>query len=176
MALFLPTVAVDKVTDITPALVHALKADSILLDVDNTLAVYGSQEPLKGSIEWAAAMKQAGIKVIVMSNNFKKRVRPFVAIYDLPFMCFSLKPLPFAYFRAMRKLKSKRKDVIVVGDQIFTDIIGANFSFMKSILLTPIKKETSFSFYIRRKCENPIRRRIIRKGLIAETVLRQADQ
>jgi len=172
MALFLPTIAVNKVTDITPALVRAIKADSILLDVDNTLAFPGSQQPLEGTVEWAGAMKKSGIKIIIMSNNFKKRVQPFVAKYDLPFMSFSLKPLPFAYFRAMRKLKAKRKDVVVVGDQIFTDIIGANFSFMKSILLMPAEKETSFSFRIKRKCENRIRKRILIKGLIAKNFLK----
>lgn len=175
MALFLPTVAVNKVTDITPALVRALKTDSILLDVDNTLAYPGSQEPLEGTIEWAGAMKKAGIKIIIMSNNFKKRVQPFVAKYDLPFMSFSVKPLPFAYFRAMRKLKAKRKDVVVVGDQIFTDVVGSNFSFMKSILLMPAVNETSFSFRVKRKLEAAVRKRILKKGLVAENILKQAD-
>lgn len=176
MALLLPTIAVNKVTDITPALVHAIKADSILLDVDNTLAFPGSQEPLEGTIEWANAMKEAGIKIIIMSNNFQKRVQPFVAKYDLPFMSFSLKPLPFAYFRAMRKLKAKREDVVVVGDQVFTDIIGANFSFMKSILLMPAVEETSVSFRVKRKLEKQIRKRILKKGLIAKNVLKQANE
>ena len=176
MALLLPTIAVNKVTDITPALVHAIKADSILLDVDNTLAFPGSQEPLEGTIEWANAMKKAGIKIIIMSNNFKKRVQPFVAKYDLPFMSFSLKPLPFAYFHAMKKLKSKREDVVVVGDQVFTDVIGANFSFMKSILLMPAEKETSFSFQIKRKFEKQIRKKILKKGLTAENALKQSNE
>lgn len=175
MALLLPTIAVDKVTDITPALVRAIKADTILLDVDNTLAFPGSQEPLEGTIEWASAMKNSGIKIIIMSNNFKKRVQPFVAKYDLPFMSFSLKPLPFAYFRAAKKLNSRRKDVVVVGDQIFTDVVGANLAFMKSILLMPVVKETSLSFRIKRKCEGAIRKRILKKGLIAENVFKQEE-
>ena len=92
-----------------------------------------------------------------MSNNFKKRVEPFAAKYKLPFMYLSLKPLPLAYFRAVHKLGVKHKEVVVVGDQIFTDIIGSNFSFMKSILLVPMGKEKSLSFTIRRGFEKPLR-------------------
>nr|WP_319488003.1 YqeG family HAD IIIA-type phosphatase [uncultured Caproiciproducens sp.] len=157
MALFLPTVAVDKVTDITPELIRAMKVRAIILDVDNTLAVHGSQVPFDGTIEWSQFMLENGISIIIMSNNFRKRVEPFAAKYGLPFMSLSLKPIPFAYYRAIRKMGVKRKEVVVVGDQVFTDVIGSNLSFMKSILLVPMGKEKSFSFAIRRGLEKPIR-------------------
>lgn len=157
MALFLPTVAVDRVTDITPKLMQALKAKAIILDVDNTLAVHGSQEPFEGTIDWTWRMRSENIKVIIVSNNYKKRVAPFAAKYNLPFLSLSLKPLPLAYYRAIHKMGVGRKDVVVVGDQIFTDVIGANFSFMKSILLVPPVMEQSLSFRIRRGCEKPLR-------------------
>jgi len=157
LALFLPTVAVDSVTDITPKLIQAMKVNSIILDVDNTLAIHGSQDPFKGTVEWTQYMRSHNINIIIMSNNSKKRVAPFAAKYDLPFMYLSLKPIPVAYFLAMRKMGVHRKDVVVVGDQIFTDVIGANFAFMKSILLVPAGKEKSLSFVIRRACEKPLR-------------------
>ena len=157
MALFLPTVAVDKVTDITPELIKNMKASAIILDVDNTLAVHGSQIPFKGTIEWTRSMRKNDINILIMSNNFKKRVEPFEAQYGLPFMYLSLKPLPLGYFRAIYKMGVKRKDVVVVGDQIFTDVIGSNLAFMKSILLVPTGKEKSMSFLIRRSLEKPIR-------------------
>ena len=157
MALFLPTVAVDQVTDITPELIRAMKASAVLLDVDNTLAVHGSQIPLDGSIEWAWRLRNDHIKIIIVSNNFKNRVAPFAQKYDLPFLCLAFKPLPLAYYRAIRKMGVRRKDAVVVGDQIFTDVIGANLSLMKSILLVPTEKEKSFSFFIRRGLEKPLR-------------------
>ena len=60
MALLQPTVSVNRVTDITAELIRAMKADTILLDVDNTLATHGSQEPFAGSIEWTHSMRKAG--------------------------------------------------------------------------------------------------------------------
>lgn len=166
MALFLPTVAVDNVTDITPKLIRAMKADTVILDVDNTLAENGSQIPLKGALEWAKSMRAAGIRMIIMSNNFKDRVAPFAAKFDLPFMYLSLKPLPMAYHRAAKKMGAHNRDVVVVGDQIFTDVIGANLAFMKSILLMPTNLETSLSFKIRRKLEIPLRHyvKVSRRG------------
>jgi len=157
LALFLPTVAVNRVTDITPKLLHAMKANAIILDVDNTLAMHGSQEPFKGTVDWVRQMRSQNIKIIIVSNNFKKRVAPFAAKYELPFLYLSLKPCPPAYYRAIRKMGVRRTDAVVVGDQIFTDVIGANLSFMKSILLVPVGKEHSFSFFLRRGCEKPLR-------------------
>ncbi|HEX2986485.1 MAG TPA: YqeG family HAD IIIA-type phosphatase [Caproiciproducens sp.] len=164
MALFLPTVAVDKVTDITPRLLGAMNVSAIILDVDNTLAVHGSQVPLKGTIAWAGYMRRQNFKIIIMSNNFKKRVAPFAAKYDLPFMYLSLKPIPMAYHRAAHRLGVGHKEVVVVGDQIFTDVIGANLAFMKSILLVPVHEEHSMSFTVRRRLEKPIRRYIKKKN------------
>lgn len=164
MALLLPTVAVNSVTDITPELICAMNASAIILDVDNTLAVHGSQVPLEGSIDWVKRMRSENIKIIIVSNNLKRRVAPFAAKYDLPFLHLACKPFPPAYFRAVHKMGVRRRDVVVVGDQIFTDVIGANLSFMKSILLVPMAEEGSISFRIRRSVEKPLRYLIKKTG------------
>lgn len=104
LSLFLPTVSVGKATDITPELIRAMDANAILLDVDNTLALHGSQTPFPGTVEWAKHMRKAGIRLVLVSNNFKKRVEPFAAKYGLPFLSLSLKPFPAAYHRAVRRL------------------------------------------------------------------------
>lgn len=164
MALFLPTAAVETLLDVTPELLESMGVNTILLDVDNTLAFHGSQEPFPGTVEWTHKMRQKGFRVIIMSNNFAERVAPFAAQYDLPFLSFSIKPFPIAYFRAIRKLGARRKEAVAIGDQIFTDIVGANLSFMKSILLTPRGEEEGLSIRVRRKLEQPIRRRIARRS------------
>ena len=164
MTLFLPTIAVEKVTDITPELIHSMGASAILLDVDNTLAPHGSQIPFFGTVEWTRRMRKAGIKIIIMSNNFKKRVAPFAAKFGLPFISCSLKPLPSTYLRAVARLGVKRGDAVAVGDQIFTDVLGANLAHIKSILLMPRGEEDSLSFSVRRALEKPIRAKIAGAG------------
>ncbi|WP_195984328.1 YqeG family HAD IIIA-type phosphatase [Clostridium sp. D33t1_170424_F3] len=164
MAFFLPTVSVKSILDITPQLLRAMGVNTILLDVDNTLAVHGAQEPFPGAVEWTKQISQKGFRIIILSNNFEKRVAPFAQKFSLPFLSFSMKPLPMAYTRAMRKLGARRKETVAVGDQIFTDVIGANLSGVKSILLAPDDLENTLSFRIRRALEQPIRRRAERIG------------
>lgn len=85
---------------------------------------------------------------------------PFASLYGLPFQSLSLKPIPSGYYRAIRRIGAKREETVIVGDQIFTDVFGANLARIKSILLVPAQEEHSVSFAIRRTLEKPIRERI----------------
>ncbi len=169
MALLLPTLAVKHVTDITPEMLHAMQVKGMILDVDNTLSRHGCPIPFAGSVEWTHQMRKAGIAVIIVSNNFKRRVSEFAAKYDLPYLYRAFKPLPKGYRQAMRYLNLPANQIVVVGDQIFTDILGANAIGMKSILLTPRDMEHSLTFRVRRKIEAPIRKRIFKKGIYQST-------
>lgn len=160
MALFLPTAAVERVTDVTPEQVRSMGANAVLLDVDNTLAVHGSQTPFPGTVEWTWRMRKSGIRIMIMSNNSRERVAPFAALYDLPFISMAFKPLPAAYRRAVHKLGAVRSETVAVGDQIFTDVAGANLARVKSILVAPAAEEQSLSFRIRRFLERPVRRKL----------------
>lgn len=164
LALEMPTYSIDKVTQITPGLLHSMNAKALLLDVDNTLSLPESQVPFPGTVEWAHQMQRCGFRLIVLSNNFKKRVAPFAALYDLPYVSFALKPLPLGYRRALTKLGVKRSEAVVVGDQVFTDILGANFMGMQSILVTPRAEELSVSFLRKRRHEEPVRRLMKKTG------------
>ena len=160
MPLFTPSAAMNHVTDITEPLLRRLGAEALLLDVDNTLAPDGSQKPFPGTVEWTRKISEAGFKIMILSNNFRNRVEPFAKQYGLPYLFMTMKPLPAGYLHAANLLQVRRKKTVVIGDQIFTDILGANLAGMKSILLSPVKVENSFSFRVRRALERPIRRRI----------------
>ena len=142
MPLFRPTVLRDRVTQITPELLHTLHVSALLLDV-----------------EWAREMVQAGFRVVIVSNNFKKRVAAFAAKFGLGWISFAMKPFPFGYLKARRMLKVRCRDCAIVGDQIFTDVVGANLCGMRSVLLKPIELEEGISFRIRRYFERPLRKK-----------------
>ena len=129
----------------------------MLLDVDNTLSEPESQTPFPRTIEWAQAMQKAGIALVILSNNYRERVAPFAAQYELPFEPFAMKPLPIGYRKAMKHLGVRASECAAVGDQVYTDIIGANLCGMKSILLDPVVLEEQRSFRVRRKWEQKIR-------------------
>ncbi len=162
MSLLMPTVMLKSVTDISLGLIRSLGAEAILLDVDNTLARHGSQSPFDGAVEWTHMVREAGIGIVIVSNNLKKRVAPFAAKFDLPYVTHGLKPLPWGFNKARRMLGNDSKNVLVVGDQIYTDILGANLAKMKSILLEPVEHGESLSIWFRRWLEKPVRRKIRR--------------
>lgn len=160
MSLLMPTIALRKVTDITPEMLKKLGTDAILLDVDNTLAPPDSKIPYEGVQEWIKMIKASGIHIVICSNNFKKRIKPFSDSIGLDCVAMSLKPFPFGFNRAKRKLKEKPNSVLVVGDQIYTDVLGANLAGMKSILLLPRSEEHGWSIWLRRKMEKGKRKKI----------------
>ena len=101
-------------------------------------------------------MQQSGIKLMVLSNSKRYRIEPFAASIGLPFISLGCKPLPTGYLRGVKALGENRKNVAIVGDQIFTDVLGGNAVGVKTILLTPIKLEDGWSFKIRRKLEKKL--------------------
>ncbi len=159
MGIFKPTAMKERLTAISPRLLENLEARAILLDVDNTIASYTSHEPIEGAVDWVREMVTSGFRVIIVSNNYKRRVMPFAARFGLDCISFALKPFPFGYLRARKRLKTPLKNCVIVGDQIFTDVVGANLCGMKSILLSPIEPEEGVTFQIRRRFERGFRKK-----------------
>ena len=116
----MPTVALPRVTDISIELLQSMGAKAIFLDVDNTLALHGSQEPFSGVVEWTHRVREAGFQILIMSNNLKSRVAPFAALFDLPFICFAQKPFPLGVPYAKKKYGLKSDQVIVIGCLLYT--------------------------------------------------------
>ncbi len=154
-----PDIKLHGITDITVELLKNHDIKALLLDVDNTMSTHHGTILTDGLMEWIAKMQQSGIKLMVLSNSKRFRIEPFASRIGLPFISLGCKPLPTGYLRGVKALSEKRKNVAIVGDQIFTDILGGNIVGVKSILLTPIKLEDGWSFKIRRKLEKKLYKR-----------------
>lgn len=150
---FKPDIKLDSITEISVELLKKYNINALILDVDNTLSTHHGQVLTEGLEEWLNTMRENNISLTILSNSTTKRLEPFANKIGLDFISIGLKPLPFGYFRAIKKLKSKHKNTAIVGDQIFTDTLGGNIAGVKTILLTPIKPETSLRFRIKRKNE-----------------------
>jgi HAD superfamily phosphatase (TIGR01668 family) len=152
--MFKPNVKLDKITDITISVLQKYNINSLILDVDNTLSTHHGQVLTDGLEDWLDLMRQNGIKMTVLSNSKAPRLEPFSKKIGLDYISLGLKPLPFGFWRALKRLGSERKNTAIVGDQIFTDIVGGNCVGLKTVLLTPIQLETSLRFRIKRKIES----------------------
>ena len=156
MAMFYPTLYRRRITDVTVEDLRRLGAACVLLDVDNTLTTHDAPELDAAVVAWLDEMRKHFILVIV-SNNNAERVAPFAAKIGLPFHAVSRKPLPGGFWEAGAEHNVAAKECVVIGDQIFTDILGANLAGMKSILLEPIELETKQKFIVfKRKIERPM--------------------
>jgi HAD superfamily phosphatase (TIGR01668 family) len=159
MSIFYPTKTARGVMDITKEMLDGIGVTALILDVDNTLATHNNPNLDPKVREWLSNMRECGIGLVILSNNYKRRVRPFAEALKLPFSAFAAKPLPFGYARASRMLNTPKQNVAIVGDQIFTDVLGARLYGAKAILVEPLAPEGGPFFRFKRKIEAMILRR-----------------
>ena len=130
----------------------------LILDVDNTLLDY-YKNMLDGLENWCEAMKEKGIKFCIASNsNNRDKVDNISKKLGIPYIFFAKKPLKGGLNKAARLMQIKNEEVAVVGDQIFTDVLGANRCKMFSILVDPINEKDMFVTIIKRPIENLIKK------------------
>ena len=154
MALFYPTMYRRRITDVMAEDLHRLGVRGILLDVDNTLTTHDNPNLTDGVREWLDRMQEEGFLLLIVSNNVEERVSSFAEKIGLPFCAHARKPLPCGYKQAAALLGISKKECVAIGDQIFTDILGANFSGISSVLLEPIEPEVEQKFIaFKRKVE-----------------------
>lgn len=152
-----PNVYLKNVKEITLELLKQNNIKGIILDVDNTLIDYYKNMP-EGILEWCKNMQNKGIKFCIASNsNKKEKVKNVAEKLDIPFIFFAKKPLKIGLNKAKDILKLKNNEIAVVGDQIFTDVLGANRCKMFSILVDPIEEKDIFITIIKRPIENLIK-------------------
>jgi len=136
-----PDVCKDKVTEIDISLLNSLGIKGLLIDLDNTLGGYDDSLPPQEVIEWMNALTAAGISVCIMSNNsHKERVSAYAQALCIKWKNLALKPLPFKMGRARKEMGLKRKEVLVVGDQVLTDLLAGKLGRMKTLLVTSVAK------------------------------------
>ena len=157
MSLFFPTIYRRRITDVTVEDLRRMGAACVLLDVDNTLTTHDAPDLTDAVKAWLSTMEAAGLALVIVSNNSAERVAPFAEKIGLPFCAHARKPLPFGFRAAAKQAGVPRKRCVVIGDQIFTDILGANLAGMKSVLLEPIQPEVEQKFIVfKRKIERPM--------------------
>lgn len=150
MSVFTPDVIFDKITFVTLEFLNEKKLKGLILDVDNTLTHHGSQYIDDKTKEWLELMKETGIKLMIVSNNTYERVKPFADMLELPFVSRGLKPLSKGINEAILKMELEPSEVAVIGDQIYTDILGGNLRKLYTVLVKPFELENNIFFKTKR--------------------------
>lgn len=149
------TAAFRNVTAVTPEILEKLEIKGLILDLDNTLTTHDNPVPGEGVLEWLDLMKKSGIKLMIVSNNHPPRVKPFADMLGLEFVSEGKKPLTKGFREALDKMGLPKKSVAAVGDQIYTDVLGAMLFGIKMLYVKPIEHEKTAFFKFKRKCEKP---------------------
>ena len=135
---FLPNLITEKLTDITPELLTSRNIRLLMLDFDNTIVPYTTDAPTGAVEAWIAMMLASPVKLCVVSNSKRDRVKRFCKAYGLPCITHAKKPFSKGIFQCMDRFELSPSVCALVGDQIFTDTLGANCAGITSILVKPI--------------------------------------
>ena len=130
----------------------------VLADLDNTLVPYGVPEATPEIRRWKEELEAAGIQLFLLSNSRKPtRASHFAENLGIPFQGHSGKPKPGGYYRALERMNCRPEEAVMVGDQIFTDTLGANIAGVVPLLIKPIRLAGNPGRYVRYAVETPFR-------------------
>lgn len=133
---------------------------TVLVDLDNTLLAWNNPKGTPEMRAWLEDMKEAGIQVVVVSNNTYKRVKEAVEPFGIPFEARAMKPFNLGIARAMKRFGLSQKEVVMVGDQLMTDIRASKRAGIASVLVQPMVTsdawETQFNRWRERRVKTKI--------------------
>ena len=127
----------------------------VIFDIDNTLVPHGAPADERACALFAH-LKELGYHCMLLSNNKEPRVKMFNDAVQVSYIYKAGKPKPSGYRTAMERLGTDTKNTLFVGDQIFTDIIGANLTGIRSILVAPIDPHEEIQIVLKRFIEKPV--------------------
>lgn len=158
LKLFKPTWMINSIFSITAEELKTNGINTVLIDLDNTLIAWNEPEATEDSINWILQMKAAGITLMILSNNSGGRVERVAEILDVEYIPRSLKPTIQGFKIAEKKLGVSVSEMVMVGDQLITDILGANRYGLRTILVKPLLTSdawnTKFNRFIELKIMN----------------------
>lgn len=154
----IPRGVYPSVTEIDPRALAAKGVRLVLADLDNTLVPYKVTQPPPELIAWKEALRANGIELFLLSNSRKPgRAKAFAEQLGIPYQGRSGKPKKAGYLKAMERMGVAPEETVMVGDQIFTDTLGANNAGVMPLLVQPIQLAGNPGRYIRYAVETPFR-------------------
>lgn len=152
-----PNAHFNNVREIEIEFLRKNNINALILDVDNTLIDF-DKNLMPETVEWANNLKAEGIKLYILSNsNKKEKVKTVSEKLNIEYEYFGKKPLKTGFKRVQKKLGEKSENIGVVGDQIFTDVLGGNRCKMFTILVEPIAQKDIWVTMLKRPIENAIK-------------------
>lgn len=158
-----PQRIVDHISEISPDFLKLTGIDTILLDLDNTLTHWNSFEVEEEIFTWIKDVKKSGVRLCIVSNNKKRRIETVANLLDVPYIYKAGKPKKRAFLKALSIMEAVPEKTIFIGDQLFTDVLGANRVSLYSVLVKPLHPREFIGTRFMRRFERIVMRRIVSK-------------
>ena len=134
----IPKIMVRSVTELTPSFLKSRGLDFLMLDFDNTIVPYTTDHPTTEMERWLSDLAASDIGVCIVSNSKRQRVVEFCRARNIPCITHSRKPFPKGIRQCCRMFSLDPSRTALAGDQIYTDVLGANCAGVVSVLVKPI--------------------------------------
>lgn len=151
LSLFKPWLTKTKIVDITIDDLKKLDIAGLVLDVDNTIVPWNDISMQDDVMEWIDRVRICGFKICLLSNNKSGRIKEMTQLLGVYGIHSALKPFPFSFLRAAKHMGIPARKCLMIGDQLFTDVVGGNMVGMKTMLVDPIsRRELGWTGFVRR--------------------------
>jgi HAD superfamily phosphatase (TIGR01668 family) len=162
LGFFRPQSYVRAINTIDPVALRARGIRGAIVDLDNTLVGFRSLAPLAQDAMWVTRAHDAGVAVVVLTNNGTPWASEVARNLGVPCIARARKPLPGGFRRALRLLGLTPDEALVIGDQLFTDVLGAKLAGLEVILVDPIVRHDPWNTLPLRWLEGIVMRNVKR--------------
>lgn len=142
MISFLPKVIFPKLTDISPSFLEQAGVKLLMMDFDNTMLPYTTDVPTQELLTWLAKFEKSAIHLCIVSNSKRSRVRLFGERYGVDVVQGAKKPFSKGISQCLARYGIEPSSAALCGDQIYTDVLGANCAGVRSIMVRSIHNHT----------------------------------
>lgn len=153
MAKYIPDVYQRTIADIDYGKLKSLGIKCIIFDLDNTIALI-NEEKISASTKKMFEKLREDFIVVIVSNNFEKRISSICNPIDTPYVSFAMKPFSFGFKKVQKDFNLEKEEMCIIGDQLMTDILGGNRFGIYTILVDPMAQKDMKITSINRRLES----------------------
>ncbi|UEX91061.1 YqeG family HAD IIIA-type phosphatase [Staphylococcus ratti] len=164
--LFLPNQYVKSIHEIDFDALKEKNIKGVITDLDNTLVGWDEANPTPGVEAWFKGLSERNIKVTIVSNNNEQRVKSFSSSLNVDYIFKARKPLGKSLNKAIQQMDLNKEEVVIIGDQMLTDVFGGNHNGLYTIMVVPVKNSDGFATKLNRMIERRLLNYFKRKGYI----------
>lgn len=157
-----PDFLIKRIEDIEIEFLQKKNIKGLIIDLDNTITFYNSRDITIEVKDWINQVIASEIKVVILSNNKAARIEETIKDFPVEYIEKAKKPFKRGYLKAIQKMNIPKKNVIMIGDQIFTDTFGAKRVGLEIILVNPLPGKEYWFTYVSRFFERRFKKKLIK--------------